>query len=356
MVRISDRYIARQLLPPFAAWMLGMLVMMAGSFVFQVLRDLGQREIPVREVLIFVASRLPWGIVMSVPMAYAFAACLAVNRMNRDGEIVALRVGGLSPRRLAVPVIATGLIYSLGALLINDTLVPWAAERGRQATETIMLGSHGRFPESDLFIDGPGGYIFFAKRLDSRSGQMWSILVLDRDAAGYRTLTTANTGLLEGEVVRLTDARTHRFDAAGRKVDTAEAPDIRFDLGGIIQQLYEEQKPLEEMSIRDLLERSRVLATTGSPTHLHAHAIHMKLAIPFAAFMFSLVAMPIVLRWTGSGFTGAMMAIGIIFVYYTVTAWGKILADAQQLDPVLGAWACNLLFATLGALLLWRSA
>jgi len=82
----------------------------------------------------------------------------------------------------------------------------------------------------------------------------------------------------------------------------------------------------------------------------------MKLAIPFAAFMFSLVAMPIVLRWTGSGFTGAMMAIGIIFVYYTVTAWGKILADAQQLDPVLGAWVCNLLFAAVGALLLWRSA
>ena len=203
MVRISDRYIARQLLPPFAAWMLGMLVMMAGSFVFQVLRDVGQRDIPVREVLVFVVARLPWGIVISVPMAYAFAACLAVNRMNRDGEIVALRVGGLSPRRLAVPVIATGLIYSLGALLVNDTLVPWASEWGRQATETIMLGSQGRFPESDLFIDGPGGYIFFAKRLDSRSGQMWSILVLDRDAAGYRTLTTANTGLLEGEVVRV---------------------------------------------------------------------------------------------------------------------------------------------------------
>lgn len=356
MIRIFDRYIARQLLAPFGAWMLGMMVMMAGTFVFQVLRDLGQRDIPVREILVFVTSRLPWGIVMSVPMAFAFAACLTVNRMSRDGEIVALRVGGLSPRRLSVPVIVTGCVYSLATLAVNDTLVPWAADWGREATETLLLGRQGRFPESDLFIDGPGGYVFFAKRFDSRTGQLWSVVVLDRDDAGNQTVATASTGLLEHDVVRLPDAKIHCFDAAGRKTETLQGQTLTYDLGGIIQQLYEDQKPLEEMSIRELLDRSRVLAATGSPTHLHAHALHMKLAVPFATLMFSLVAMPIVLRWTGSGFTGAMMAIGIIFVYYTVTAWGKILADAQQVNPVLGAWACNLLFAIAGGVLLWRSA
>jgi lipopolysaccharide export LptBFGC system permease protein LptF len=356
VIRIFDRYISRQLLMPFFAWMLGMLVMIAGSFVFQVLRDLGQRDIPVREVLIFVASRLPWGLIMSIPMAFAFAACLSVNRMNRDGEIVALRVGGVSPRRLSLPIIGTGLIFSLGALVLNDTLVPWAAEEGRKASETIMLGAHGRFPESDLFIDGPGGYIFFAKRLDANTGQMWNIMVLDRDSAGYRTLVTASTGMLESEVVRLAGARRHRFDAAGRKVDTENGLELTYDLGGIIQDLYEDQKPLEEMYIGELLDRAEVLAATGSPINLHMHTIHMKLALPFATLMFALVAMPIVLRWTGSGFTGAMMAIGIIFVYYTVTAWGKILADAGQVNPVFGAWICNLLFAVVGGLLYWRSA
>lgn len=357
MLRIADRYVAVQLLMPFVAWALGLLVMIAGSLLFGILKQLGSVEVPVRELLVMVAAKLPWAFVMSVPMAYAFAACLTVNRMSRDGEVTALRVGGISPRRLSVPVIVMGLAFSLVALAVNEFMVPWAATKGRQATRAALFTQPSRLPRDNILIQGPSGYLFYARGTsgEGEHKNLQQVMVLDRDEAGRRTIATAPGGTLEGEAVALHDVREYAFDDHGRVEISGRRRVSEVDLGRVFAELSAEQAPLEELSARELAHQTKLVAGTGGRTNEIRHNLHFKLAVPLAAFAFALVAVPIIMRYTGSGFTGAMMAIGVIFVYYTLTAWGKVLSDAEQLDPILGAWACNILFGIVGGLLLWRS-
>jgi lipopolysaccharide export LptBFGC system permease protein LptF len=74
-----------------------------------------------------------------------------------------------------------------------------------------------------------------------------------------------------------------------------------------------------------------------------------------ATFVFALVMIPLILRFTGSGFMGAMVAIVVLFIYYCLTAWGKVMAESGVVPAVLGTWATDGLFAIIGGILLWRS-
>lgn len=354
MRRIADRYIAGQMVAPFLAWMFGLLVMLAGSFLFAILKAAGARQLPLREVLIYLAAKLPWGVVMSVPMAFAFAACLTVNRMARGGEITALRVGGLSPRRLSLPVLLFGMLLSLVALATNEFLVPWATDRGAEAARALFLMPASVSAESNVFVQGPSGYVFYARSVDPEGKTMRNILVVERDEQGRQVISTCPEGRIRGDSVHMREIQVHTFGADGRVVARDRQDRRSVDLGSIMVELYQAQKPLDEMSARELARRARLLAAVGRKANEELHNLHMKLAVPMATLVFAMVAMPIIMRLSGSGFTGAMIAIMLVFAYYTITAWGKILSDAQQVNPVLGAWACNAVFALVGAVLLWR--
>ncbi len=356
MVRISDRYIARQLVSPFVAWLSGLLVMLSGSFLFALLKQAGARELPLRDVLVFLGAKLPWGLVMSIPMAYAFAACLTVNRMARENEITALRIGGMSPRRMSVPVIAFGGFLSLWALGINEYLVPWATDLGREAARSLFFMSTQATPQANVFVQGPGGYVFSARTIDTKGEVLSGIQIVEQGPGSSRTLSTCERGSLSGDIVRLTNVNVHVFNERGQLASLDVEAVREIDIGALLRDLYEVRKPLDEMSAADLMARARKLSASGLDAHVEIHKLHMKLAVPLATVAFALVGVPLILRISGSGFTGAMMAIGIVFAYYTITAWGMILADGEHVNPVLGAWACNGVFALVGSVMLWRAA
>lgn len=308
-----------------------------------------------RDVLVFLAGKLPWGAVMSIPMAYAFAACLTINRLSRDGELTALRVGGLSPRRLAIPVIAFGGVLSLFSLAVNEWLVPWATDRSYEAARSLFFMSGNMTPQSNVFLQGPDGFVLFARTVNAEGDAVYGVEIIERDAEGRQVISTCPSGRLQDDAMVLTNLNVQTFDDKGRLQSSVVSPSRTVDTGQVFRELFASRKPLDEMSSRDLAERARALRATGRDAKEALHNLHMKLAVPFAALAFAAVAMPVILRVTGSGFTGAMMAIGIIFVYYCGTAWGKILSDGGQVPPALGAWASNAIYWAIGAVLLWRS-
>ena len=62
-------------------------------------------------------------------MGMLLAALLGFDRLSRDSEAVALFAGGISFRRMMVPVIALGLVVSLVGYLFNDQIASYALRR-----------------------------------------------------------------------------------------------------------------------------------------------------------------------------------------------------------------------------------
>ena len=85
--------------------------------------------------------------------------------------------------------------------------------------------------------------------------------------------------------------------------------------------------------------------------------IHRRLAFPLASILLAIVSVPLGIRPLRSGKSaGALTAIGLMGLYWLLFTAGEIAGEEAFVPAWLGVWTPNLLVASLGALLLHRTA
>ncbi len=126
-MRISDRYIAKQILlgTIYAVFVLS-LVLVMGTLFKEARPLLVEQRAPLGVVLRFVINVLPFSLMFTIPWGFLTAVLLVFGRMSGDHEITGFRVAGISLFRLALPVFAIGALLSAMCLWININIVPSA--------------------------------------------------------------------------------------------------------------------------------------------------------------------------------------------------------------------------------------
>ena len=119
-MRLSDRYIGRQVLVGtlFAILLLSTILVL-GS-VFQTIRtllvDFGA---PPSIIVEFILAAIPFSLIYTIPWAFLSAVLLVFGRLSSDNELIGFRVAGMSLQRIAMPVFAIGVGLSLLCLWLN---------------------------------------------------------------------------------------------------------------------------------------------------------------------------------------------------------------------------------------------
>lgn len=124
-MRISDRYIAKQILvgTVYAIVVLSLVLVMGN--LFQKIRPLlVEQHAPPELVLRFVLNVLPFSLMFTIPWGFLSAVLLVFGRLSGDNEVTAFRVAGQSLGRLALPVFVIGAVLSAVCLWINVNVVP----------------------------------------------------------------------------------------------------------------------------------------------------------------------------------------------------------------------------------------
>src|SRR5438552_4882133 len=131
-MKILDRYIARELIGPFAFGVAAFtLIFISGEYLFK-LTSMVASGAPLLDVAELMALRMVPLAVITFPMATLLATLLSFGRLSGDMEVVALMASGVSFFRIAVPAFMMGFLVSVGGLYANEQLVPPA---GRAAKE-----------------------------------------------------------------------------------------------------------------------------------------------------------------------------------------------------------------------------
>lgn len=132
-MRISDRYIARQVLTGtlYAVIVLG-IVLVLGNLFKQVQPLLVDQKAPFGLVLRFVIGVLPLSLMYTIPWGFLTAVLMVFGRMSSAHEITSFRVAGLSLARLSAPVFLIGVLLSALSLWLNVNVVPNAKSSTRQ--------------------------------------------------------------------------------------------------------------------------------------------------------------------------------------------------------------------------------
>lgn len=150
---IVTRYIVFDLLKVFLVTLSGMTALIFFGMLGKEAVDNGLGLAPLLRMLPYL---LPQAMQFAVPGTMLLATTSVFGRMSAFNEVVALKSMGISPWKLAMPVLALATGVSLGAVWLSDLAVSW----GRLGVERVVLESleevvYGQLRVNRSYANGP---------------------------------------------------------------------------------------------------------------------------------------------------------------------------------------------------------
>jgi lipopolysaccharide export system permease protein len=354
MIKILDRYILFELVNPFLFGVFGFLIVMLPTLMFTLTDLIIKAGAPLKVVAKLFLYNLPFMTVLAFPVAFLFAVLLAVGRMTKDFEIIAMRSAGVSLKRVITPIMIASLVVSGAALALNETVVPYS---NKQINLTIqdMTKNLAKPPiKENTFFQGTDNRYFYIKEV-RKDGVMRDVFIFDKTKDGLPQVIQAERARWIGNVWRLEFGTNYKYDRDGY-IDYEVAfktMDISITLN--TAELIPDGLNAQEMSTKQLEGQIADLQKTGGPTRKIEVQYWKKWAVPLASFFAALIAAPLGLIFSRlGGYVGVAFSIILVFAYYVTLQITEALGNFGHIPPFFGAWTSNLLFLVVGSFLVWR--
>lgn len=357
-MRILDRYAIGEIVVPFAIGFFVILVLLIGNVLFINIDLIVSRLHEWPEILRLIALKTPYFMVLALPSGALFGCALAVSRLSRDSEFTMMRMAGASMKRIFLPFILVGALVSAAAFYVQEKVTPWAESQSYK-TLLRLWSSQGPPPiQANVFFQSEN-YYFYVQQIDRRSGEMVlrNIMVYELPTGeGYPMLTTARTARQEGNVWILEDGVVRKIGKDGFTEQEGPFKRAKLDLRRPMTTFEDTAKNPDQMTISELREKIDVFSASGMEASRMKMSYHFKLALPLSSLILMLCVAPLSLRFGRSGsFTGVLLGIVVLFLYWNVILFAKALGGAGMLPPILAGWSEVIIFGIIGAYLMWRA-
>ena len=321
-----------------------------------------------KDVGVVLRCLAPVALSYSIPLAFLIGILLALRRLSADGELLAIRAGGISPLRLMVPF----LLLSLVAVGLSAWLLGSVEHRARR--ELVHLFKHvaarGAVIEPGKFRY-IGHHLIFVEDRD-RSGALSGVMIYDQspNRRAYRIFADRGQFSFDEQTseiqLDLENGDVH-FDPTDSDPDRYER--IRFegfsfqlDVAHLLGTEFGPVRP-KQMTVAEL-HAVIARAETGDPLREldqrdpleYALEIHRRRALPFAPLIFAGIGVPIALATERRGRSlGIIVVLVAAFGYYGLGALSVAMAQADLLGPAAAQWLPNVLFAAIASGLAWHT-
>ncbi len=354
MPRLIDRYVLREVVPPFLVGLLLVTFVLLMNQVLLLAELFIDKGVPLLQALRILGLLVPSLLVFALPMAVLMGILGGLARLSADSEIVAFRSLGVGPRRLARPLV----LFGLAGFLLTLPLALFFAPRANHAwvrTMTESVLARVRLKVEPLEFNETLPDMVFLVR-DVGRDKVWHdvFAYMGKDPLNPR-IVMARTGTVRlfpeerRAVLELADGRVYSGPLAATGEDTLtafERLEEEIDVEGLFAAVTSEKRVREKdigELIRDLggLEAGRPAGAPESrEIRAHRIEIHKKIALPAACLVFALLGLPLGLMTGRAGRTGGFsLGLGIILLYYALLTAGEKAAMDGRLSALLGMWA-----------------
>lgn len=353
-MRILDRYLLREFLTYLALGLLGFIVIFIVVDLIEKMDVFLDHRAPFPLVVQYFLNLTPEVVVKMLPVALLLATFLALGQLNKFGELTAMRAGGLSLVRILVPVFGVAAVCVLVSLAFGELVVP-AATRAR---DTIFEERIQRIQRSSPTERADVTYL-------GRGGRIWLVglyLVPQK-----RMHDVSLQEFKKGQLVRRIDAREATWDGQrwvfvsgfvrtfrdGRESAEEFGSMTVTGLAEVPDDFAKEGHKPDQMNWLELRQYVERLRASGARVENYLVDLHLKLAFPLIGFIVVMIgaALSTRLRMQGAAL-GFGLSIAISFLYYGVMRAMQALGHNGALPPYVAAWAADVVFGTVGLVML----
>ena len=382
---ILNRYITKEVLSFFSICLLSFIgilltlrILKISSLVINKGVDLGQ------VVMVFVAI-IPTFLEIAIPLSALLAVMLAFARLSGDSEIIVLRAGGISIKRLIIPLVLIGGIVGFTALGVSHYLKPMGF---KALSETLFEIARSKVLATitEGVFNKVGSITLYAESIDYESGTMANVIIDDLREEGKRRVITSKDGTITFDKARgsivfgLMNGAIHErlgpkyiVTSFQQNILSLSPVDLypdgdssrskkpkeltTHDLVSIVDEIPEVQALLasgnsEEITLsaplQSLLRGRQVsISELNKKRHQVSSEIQLRYALPFAAFVLTLLGLPLGIHPARAQQTwgvGLSLVLGmIVFVaYYVVLSVGLAFSESGRIPVWLATWGPNI--------------
>jgi LPS export ABC transporter permease LptF/LPS export ABC transporter permease LptG len=361
-MRILTRYILNEVVSHAAVGIAIFTFVLFSKDLGHILELVVRNSAPLSSVLEVMALSLPLAFTITIPAGVLVGVLIGLSRLAADSEITAMRASGIGVwtflRIVAVFVLAAWLVA-----LVNGVYLAPASQAALGRLQDRLKSAQASFEvQPRVFYEGFPKIVLYVHDVHgSQRAAVWKgVFLADISVPGSPRIWQAEQGVLVSEGptqlhLHLINGSTHETDPKAPEhyqISSFQQTDIPIEVPAADKQ-ENEPVPIGEMSTESLREAAR---TASPPTaRLYLIEFHHRLALPAACVVLALVGIPLGLSSKKGGkSSGFVLAIGLVFLYYSASLIGLSLARQGRISPGLGVWLADILFLFGGAFLLWR--
>lgn len=344
---IIHRYMLKEIGETFlGVTLLLLLIFLSGTFV-RILAEAAEGDYPAKIVLSLFALKAVGNMVLILPISLFLGVMLALGRLYKDSEMVAMTACAVGPDHVLRSVAQIATLVAVIVAVLALYVGPRAEELSHrlldeaQARVEIEGIVPGRFNQSES-----GDELIYATAAGKGRGELLGIFAHQRKE-GELTLLTARSA--DTYVDRQTGHRYlmlrdgYRYEGTP---GTAGYRSIHFAEHGLLLQTRE---VVASKRRRNAIPSEALWRSMDSPDTAE---LHWRIATPISALLLALLAVPLSKTNPRQGRFGRLfVGIMLVVIYNNLLSVGRSALAKGEITPWIGMWWVHLLLAVLIILL-----
>jgi LPS export ABC transporter permease LptF/LPS export ABC transporter permease LptG len=362
MSRILDRYIVKELGPPFAIGVAVFTFFLVIDRIYQLTDLVITKSVPFALVMPLLLYMLPSFLALTLPMAILVAVLLVCGRLAGDLEVAALKASGVSPLRLFRPFLAVGLLVTLLIAWLTLAVGPWSSGAFQRQLFRILQSRASTGIKERTFSATFNQFVIYVDEVSPSQVRLRGLLVSDeRNPEQSRIIVAREGRLLSDEnarriTLRFLDGSISETDVGDRRrfrQTYFSLYDMSLPVDSPIAAVSREDKPEKQLPLRQLINEADRLGREGQIVTPYYVELHKRFALPVAALVFTLVAFPLGIRSHRGGRAVALgLSFAIVVSYYILYTSMEGFALRGRLPAGIAVWIPNALLALVGLAML----
>jgi lipopolysaccharide export system permease protein len=361
MFSTLHRYLLREITAPFLLGMGTFTAVLLMGRMLKLAEMVVAKGVPLSDVLRLVVYLLPYFSLVTIPMAFLLAVLLAFSRLSADSEITAMKATGISLYGLLPPV----LVYAAAAFLLTTGIAlyafPWGNTSFKKLLYQVIENRVTLAIKERVFSGDFPGVVLYVDRYREDDHRLSGVMIQDERDPLHPTTIFAREGTISSDPA----SRTVSFNLTGGSIhQNLASSGYRLLAFQDYQLTIDLSRQGKELVANELdMTLGELLANQGRTDLSKKLLIDIRLelqrrfALPFACFVFALLAVPLGIQNQRSGkAAGFSLSIGVLLLYYIVLSATKTLGERELLHPAAAVWLPNLVFLAAGVLLFRQTA
>ncbi|MGA7871100.1 MAG: LPS export ABC transporter permease LptF [Candidatus Binatus sp.] len=359
---IIDRYVAREVLAPFAVDVGLLTFALVTGKLLKLMDMVVNHDVSLGEVLGIIGYIMPAFLELTFPMALLLGVLMGFGRMSSDQEMTAARACGVSLYRLAIPVMFVALgVYALSSYFAFS-LRPWANSNLRNKLYELSQTRTSAGLKEKIFNSNFPGLVVYVDEMSDSDSSMKGVMISDaRDPHNQNTIIakrgamfpdpknkTITLRLFDGSIFGVEPENDATHVTSFKIYDLSVNPEESLGVSDV--------EP-DEMKYSDLRADIAAARAKGKPDYDAETELASKFTVPFATILFALLGISLGLKPARGGHSERFgVSVALFFLYYSLMRVGETLAQRGLLNAWLAMSIPDIVFTVLALRFFYRAA